>query len=291
MKISIIIPCYNAAATIAVQLDALTNQRWNGEWEIIAADNGSSDGTLGIINEFQTRLPQFRIVDASEQRGCGSAKNAGVQASTGDVCIFCDADDEVASGWLEAMGEALLTHDLVACRYDHQKLNPAWIFQVRGATQVEGLQKLQMLPFSHGGGGTIGIRRTLHEAIGGFDPACAYSEDIDYCIKAQLRGVDVHFVEDAVVHYRGKTRLKDIYRQARNWAQDEMLIQRKYCPLSSSEFWRWRAYMIIWWALLKRFPSLLRTQEGRGMCMWRLGRQVGFLKGSLKYGMPPIVES
>lgn len=137
----------------------------------------------------------------------------------------------------------------------------------------------------------MGVRRTLHDALGGFDTSCMYSEDIDYCVKAQLMGIEPYFVKDAIVHYRGKTRLKDIYGQARNWAQDESLMQKKYCLLSSSEMRRWRAYFTIWLTLIKRLPELLRTQEGRGLFMWRLGRQIGFLKGSVKYGIPPIVET
>ncbi len=289
MKLSVIIPCYNAAETMSALLETLTNQRWT-EWEIIVSDNGSHDASLRLVHEFQKRLPQLRSVDSSERKGCGAAKNVGVQASTGEACIFCDADDEVAPGWLQAMGEALTTHDLVMCRYDHAKLNPAWTLKIRGTTQVDGLQRLKMLPFSHGGGGTIGIRRTLHDSLGGFDTSCMYSEDIDYCLRAQLMGIEPYFVKDAVIYYRNKTRLKDIYEQARNWARDESLLQKRYCPATSSEMWRWRAYFAIWLTVMKRLPELLRTQEGRGILMWRLGRQIGTLQGSVKYGIPPNVE-
>ncbi|MBF2059991.1 glycosyltransferase family 2 protein, partial [Fischerella thermalis] len=43
MKVSVIIPCLNAAETIGVQLEALANQQWSQPWEVIIADNGSTD--------------------------------------------------------------------------------------------------------------------------------------------------------------------------------------------------------------------------------------------------------
>jgi hypothetical protein len=54
-------------------------------------------------------------------------KNVGVLAATGDAFLFCDVDDEVAPGWLAAMGEAVFRHDFVTCRLDSEKLNAPWL--------------------------------------------------------------------------------------------------------------------------------------------------------------------
>ena len=64
MKLSIVIPCRNAARTIAVQLDALCAQQWRGGWEVIVADNGSTDGTQAIVEGYSRRLPGLRLIDA-----------------------------------------------------------------------------------------------------------------------------------------------------------------------------------------------------------------------------------
>ncbi|MGB3651561.1 MAG: glycosyltransferase, partial [Rivularia sp. (in: cyanobacteria)] len=53
MKLSVVIPCFNAANTIAAQLEAFTKQQCSEPWEIIIADNGSTDETLEIVKQYQ----------------------------------------------------------------------------------------------------------------------------------------------------------------------------------------------------------------------------------------------
>ena len=107
MKISVVIPCFNAAETIACQLEALAKQVWVGNWEVVISDNGARDETLEIVEEFKEKLPNLQVVDASNRKGAGYARNLGVSKARGDTILFCDADDEVAPGWLEAMARAL----------------------------------------------------------------------------------------------------------------------------------------------------------------------------------------
>jgi glycosyltransferase involved in cell wall biosynthesis len=52
MKLSVIIPCLNGAATIATQLAALARQQWDQPWEIVVADNGSTDESAGIVERY-----------------------------------------------------------------------------------------------------------------------------------------------------------------------------------------------------------------------------------------------
>jgi glycosyltransferase involved in cell wall biosynthesis len=57
MKLSVVIPCLNAAETIGGQLDALRGQNWSEPWEVIIADNGSTDATVNIIKANAHGLP------------------------------------------------------------------------------------------------------------------------------------------------------------------------------------------------------------------------------------------
>ncbi|MCY7392121.1 MAG: glycosyltransferase, partial [Leptolyngbyaceae cyanobacterium CAN_BIN12] len=63
MKLSVILPCYNGAETIAVQLNALVQQQWSEDWEVIVVNNGSTDNSVEIVEEYRDRLP-LRIVNA-----------------------------------------------------------------------------------------------------------------------------------------------------------------------------------------------------------------------------------
>lgn len=62
MRISVIIPCYNVASTIGCQLEALASQEWSEPWEVIVADNGSSDNSVAIVKTFLERIPSLVIV-------------------------------------------------------------------------------------------------------------------------------------------------------------------------------------------------------------------------------------
>ena len=62
--------------------------------------------------------------------------------------FFCAADDEVAPGWLGAMGQALALHDFVVARLDHRKLNAEWLHPVQGdGYQSAGLYKMPVPPY------------------------------------------------------------------------------------------------------------------------------------------------
>jgi glycosyltransferase involved in cell wall biosynthesis len=291
MKLSIVIPCYNAERTLSQQLEAFSKESANGDWELLLSDNGSTDDSRAIAEKYISRMPHLRIVDASARRSCASAKNIGAEAARGDALLFCDADDVIAPGYIVAMQNALAEHEFVACRYDFERLNPPWLVKARGQSQTERLNRLLYPPYLHHvWGGSMGIRRQLHERLGGFDESMRYLADTDYCVRAQLMGASIHFVREAVVHYRHRETLGGIYRQARNWAECDQAVFARYGGPETRARWRWRAHFNIWYTLMKRTPELLATPEGRGLAMYRLGSQVGYLVGSLKHRVAPIVE-
>src|SRR5258706_1195295 len=170
-RLSVIIPCYNSEATLGAQLCALAAQVCGYSWEVIVADNGSRDGTIRVANSFADRIPALRVVDASARRGAAYARNAGAEASRGTALLFCDADDEMADGYLAAMGRALETHDFVACRYDFRKLNRSWLAHAQGhegqGSGPAGGYCHPTLPYAGAGG--LGVARAVHDGVGGFD--------------------------------------------------------------------------------------------------------------------------
>jgi glycosyltransferase involved in cell wall biosynthesis len=289
MKLSIIIACRNAALTLGETLQALAEQAWPADWEVIVADNGSTDELGQVIARHKQRIPALRLVDASARRGASYARNVAVHAATGEGMLFCDADDVPATGWAVAMEAALRAHGFVASRLEFERLNIPSVRAARDRTQVEGLQRFRFLPFPHAGAGTLGITRSLHDAIGGFDETIPICEDIDYCMRVQQRGVTLKFVPEAMLHCRLRGHKQEVYTQALRYAEYEVYLYKKYGSTSCWEPWRWRQYLQAWQRLLGRVPELLRTPEGKTMLAWRLGRQVGLLKGSLRFGASPVM--
>ena len=143
MKLSVILPCFNGAETIAVQLQALVGQHWPGGWELIVVNNGSTDRSMEIVDTYRDRFRHLTVAQAhvpnTPRLGVPHSYNTGIKAATGDAYVFCEADDEVAPGWLAAMGHALTQHDFVVARLDHRKLNAEWLHPVQGnGMQSEG---------------------------------------------------------------------------------------------------------------------------------------------------------
>ena len=291
MKLSVIIPCLNAAATIGVQLDALVNQQWEQPWEIVVADNGSIDDSLVIVERYRDKLPNLRVVDASARGGQPYALNSGAAAARSDALAFCDADDEIAPGWVAAMGEALLKYDFVACRVDFTKLNPPWAQAVfRGHAQQNGrLSKTTYPPYlCHAGGGTLGVKKSLHEAVGGFDEALPYHHDTDFCFKVQLKGVELHFVSEAVLYVRCRDTLTGFLRQACHWAEYSVLIYKMYRPVNSKDFRPWKEFLWQWRGVLRSIPQIRVDRSARARWVWRFGWQLGRCLGSVKHRVPPV---
>jgi glycosyltransferase involved in cell wall biosynthesis len=285
MKLSVIIPCYNAEATLGIQLDALAGQHWSQPWEIILSDNRSTDNSRRIAESYRDRLPTLRIVDASARQGQPHALNVGIRAAVGESVALCDADDEVAPGWVAAMGQALSNAEFVACRLDTQKLNPSWLC---GHEQEKGLQQIWYPPWlPHAGGGTLGFRKSLFEVVGQFDDDLPYLHDTDFCFRAQMSGYKLQFVPDAVLHVRGRDSLFGHYNQSRNYAEYNVILAKRYWVdnESSREFY---VRFVADWLRLFRHPLILRTRRGQFAWIWQYGRQVGRLKGLLGCNGVPV---
>jgi glycosyltransferase involved in cell wall biosynthesis len=288
MRLSVIIPCLNAGKAIATQLEALASQCWSEPWEVIVADNGSTDETRAIAELYRERFGNLRVVDASDRRGSGHARNVGARLALGEALAFCDADDAVAPGWVAAIGEALAKYDFVASRMEGEKLNPSWNSHSRGKPQQEGLSVVRYPPYlPHAGGSGLGVKRSVHELVGGFDEFLPRLVDTDYCFRIQRAGVKLHFVSEAVIHIRYRDTLRGMFHQARLWAKHNVLMYKRYRLPGEKPVHPWREHAKNWRRLMQSLPQL-RSPAGRARWIWRFGWQVGWLQGSIRYRVPPV---
>jgi glycosyltransferase involved in cell wall biosynthesis len=281
-KLSVIIPVYNAEATLAAQLEALAMQQWSEPWEVLVVNNRSTDNSMDIAEQYCDRLPGFRIADACAQQGQPYALNVGLEAAAGESVVFCDADDEVAPGWLPAIGQALETHRAVACRFDTQKLNPTWLWKSRANPQYNGLHAYRYPPYlPHAGGGGLGVRRGVCQALGGFDTSLPLLHDTDFCWRLQLSGIPIQFVPEAVVYIRLRRDLRSTYCQARAYAEYNVLLYKRYRSRGMPSLHWWQG-MRGWWRLARK-TTFLRSRKDLAEWVWQFGWQVGRLEGSLKH--------
>ena len=96
VQVSIIIPVYNAASWLGACLDSVLGQTLRNI-EVICVDDGSTDGSAGILEACAARDPRVRVLRQPENAGQGAARNRGLEESVGEYAYFMDADDELAS--------------------------------------------------------------------------------------------------------------------------------------------------------------------------------------------------
>lgn len=103
IKVSIIMPAYNAERTLERALNSCIHQTLQ-EIEVIVIDDYSQDSTLKILKEVQKEYPnKVRIIFQSENKKQGAARNAGIEVASGEYILFVDSDD-----WLESQACELL---------------------------------------------------------------------------------------------------------------------------------------------------------------------------------------
>lgn len=105
-KLSIVIPIYNVEAYLAACLDSVILPG-REDYEILAVDDGSPDGSGAIAEDYARRYPGLVRVIHQENGGLGAARNTGIEAAQGEYLLFLDSDDSLAPGALEEMLEEL----------------------------------------------------------------------------------------------------------------------------------------------------------------------------------------
>lgn len=113
--ISVIVPIYNVAGYVGDCVRSILAQSL-GDFELIAVDDGSTDGSGDIARTAAQGDPRFRLI-ARANGGLSAARNTGLEAATGDLIAFVDSDDTLAPDYLERLERALRETgaDWVAC--------------------------------------------------------------------------------------------------------------------------------------------------------------------------------
>lgn len=97
--ISIVIPAYNASATLVRCLDSLIVQSYP-HFEALVVDDGSSDNAFEILKSYAEKDSRIKAIH-KENGGVSSARNLALSKAKGEYIAFCDADDEVTGSYLK----------------------------------------------------------------------------------------------------------------------------------------------------------------------------------------------
>lgn len=116
-KISLIIPVYNVEKFIRKTLESVCAQTFK-DYEVIMINDGSTDNSLSILKEYETRYKKFHLIN-QDNCGLSRARNVGVDAATGEYIAFLDSDDFLDPEFLDVLYNNAVENDadISCCNY------------------------------------------------------------------------------------------------------------------------------------------------------------------------------
>jgi glycosyltransferase involved in cell wall biosynthesis len=205
IAVSVIIPAYNAAATIERALDSVRAQTGVGA-EVIVIDDCSADDTIAVVRNAIRPDENIRLLRMPGNGGASAARNAGIREARGRYLAFLDADDVWLPGKLMKQVAAIEADPevtVVTCNSQMTSVSGVPLKEghvnrppAAGADAWKTLLVYNFLPTP-----TILTRTALVRELGGFDEALAVGEDLDLWIKLAVRGKVAVLPEILIKYY------------------------------------------------------------------------------------------
>lgn len=215
-EVTVVIPNYNGIRYMEGCLMALYEQEdGTPEYEIIVVDNGSTDGSAGLVEE---HFPQIQLIRLEENTGFCHAVNVGIEASNTPFVLLLNNDTKVKPGFIKALYRAVSASERIfsvsakMLMWDKPELLDdagdqycvlGWAYsRGKGKNADKSRFNIEQPVFSACAGAAI-YRRSVMEQIGLFDENhFAYLEDLDIGYRARIYGFyNIYKPEAQVLHF------------------------------------------------------------------------------------------
>lgn len=203
--ISVIIPVYNAEKSLEKSLISIKNQTWEGVFEIILVNDGSSDRSKTIIENYQqNHQDQNIILINQENRGVSKARNAAMKIAQGDYIALLDSDDE----WLPEKTEKQMKFlenqniDFITSLWNNE--NITFPYKLHPPNKLVKITLKKLLFKITGQTSTAIFKRKIFENTGFFDENQNYSEDANYWMRISEKNQMYLLPEKLVIAGNGK---------------------------------------------------------------------------------------
>jgi GT2 family glycosyltransferase len=293
-RISVTIPTYDGRELLDVVLPSVVAQEARGEVEIVVVDDGSSDGTARHLAE---RWPQVRVV-VQPNAGVSAAMNRCLEEASGDYVALLNNDVELAPGFLELLAGELEAHpeagsacgkmldfadrEIIDGAGDVMRWSGACWRRAHGERDRGQVDRRE--PVLSACGGAAMYRRATVLEVGPFDADfVAYLEDVDWGVRAQLRGWTCRYVPEARCFHMGSVttgRAQLSARHAMLLRRNGVLLTLKTFPASalvvhlpriavhnlgwfagSVRDGLGRAHLVAWGQAVRMLPATLRKRR------------------------------
>jgi GT2 family glycosyltransferase len=223
-RVSVIVCSYNGGATLQQCLNSLSQLEYP-DYEVIVVDDGSTDQTRAIL----ARFPAVRVIH-QPNRGLSAARNAGLQAATGSIVAYTDADCYADPDWITQLVHQLKCTQ--AAGVGGPNLSPEDGRQAACVAASPGqpthvLESHQVA--EHIPGCNMAFRREALLGTKGFDPVYRKAgDDVDICWRLQQAGYWITFAPGAVVWHHRRQSPRAYLRQQAGYGEAEALLRFKH---------------------------------------------------------------
>ena len=294
--ISVIIPSYNSESTIIPVLNALKKQTYQDAYEIILVDS-SDDNTPRLVKE---KFPDIRFHHFNTKTDPGTARNLGIQMSSGDPILFIDSDCIARPDWIENMVRAHREYAYEAIggaveNGNNPHNHTAWagyIAEFREFLPGHPAHLAEHIPTCN-----ISYKRQVFRNEG-FNPHYYPQEDLEFNYRLRQAGGHIYFVPSIRIYHRHRETLKDFFEHQKKIGQITARML-KILPLQGAKIARSRIRALLlspilpavkWFktvlVFLKTNPKLLFTHPlgffifALGLFPWISGFIIGTFRES-----------
>ncbi|HEV2669969.1 MAG TPA: glycosyltransferase, partial [Gemmatimonadales bacterium] len=223
-RVSVVVCTYNGSRTIRECLEGLQRLDY-ADYEVIVVDDGSTDRTAAIAQEYDCRLIR------TPNRGLSSARNTGLEAATGEIVAYLDDDAYPDPHWLGYLAATFLSTS-------HAAVGGPNIAPPGDGPIAECVARSPGGPIhvlltdrvaEHIPGCNMAFRKACLQAIGGFDAKFRVAgDDVDVCWRLQERGWTLGFSPAAMVWHHRRNSIRAYWKQQIGYGRAEAMLERKW---------------------------------------------------------------
>jgi len=215
--VSVIIPVYNDSERIRKALDALVAQTYpRDSYEIIVADNGSTDSTPQVVEEYCAKYPNLvRLVFEREVQSSYAARNKGLQVAMGGIFAFTDSDCVPEQNWIE-VGTKALQHQQAACgggriTFFFKSSRPNIYEYLDSARKLNQQAYIEQAGFA--ATANYFARRELFDRYGEFRYNLISGGDYEFGQRLTAEGEKMIYIPEARVQHPARASFKEILKK------------------------------------------------------------------------------
>lgn len=244
--VSVVLPVFNDPDGLRTTVDSLVEQSYPSDrYEVLVVDNGSTDGTLTVANEYADVYEIVRALEETEIQGSYAARNRGIRNATGDVIAFIDADMWVDDTWLsDAVSEfADTSAEYMGCAVEivpeHSTPNIYERFDVATGFPIElFVEERNMAPTC-----CLFVHRSVFEKVGLFDPRLVSGGDSEFGRRVAAAGYEQHYAETVTMYHPARESLREHLSKNFRIGRGSGQKARLYDDYETKPVWDLRYYL------------------------------------------------